>query len=167
MQFNPKLATIVCALALHIHVSGCSPDNRLAEANNKLAKANQRIASLEAQLAKLQKNAPSVNVPTPLPPVSQTRPVEASIASGQQWRYWVSEEKMSGGTRRGASVESTNTVDFDFPYKGSQNGTVTLRIDPQQGKNVLHTKDARFWSALMMRRPTCFLHPGQPIIVRR
>ena len=44
---------------------------------------------------------------------------------------------MTGGTRRTASVDSTNTVNFGFPYNGEQHARLILRTDPQEGKDVM------------------------------
>lgn len=44
---------------------------------------------------------------------------------------------MSEGKTYGASVRSTNTVNFDFPYSGPQRGTLTLRTHPRHGEDVI------------------------------
>ncbi len=139
MKFISKVVMAVCTVGLLAQVTGCSSGDDLTDASSKLAKANQRIATLEAQLAVLQQKGAAASVPVTSPsPTSETKPAEPPPSPvGQQWRYDASEEKMSGGVRKVASVESTNTVDFDFPYKGSQNGTITLRTDPQHGKDVM------------------------------
>jgi hypothetical protein len=128
-------AKALCALGLAVQIAGCSSsDGDLALATKKLEQANQKIAALEVQLAQAQAAfqrgaAPATAGPTPT--------VESEAATGQQWNYQVSEEKMTGGKRRVAAVESTNTVDFGFPYNGSQHGRLVLRTDPQYGKDVL------------------------------
>lgn len=38
---------------------------------------------------------------------------------------------------RGASVVSTNTVEFSFPYQRPQHGTLVLRDTPRFGKDVM------------------------------
>jgi hypothetical protein len=53
---------------------------------------------------------------------------------GSQWSYSGGEDKM-GRKRSFARVTSTNTLSFDFPYQGSQNGTLTIRKS-QSGTNV-------------------------------
>jgi hypothetical protein len=134
-------AKALFALGLVAQIAGCSSDADRAEANKKLEQANQRIAALEAQLTRAQAVVPVASAaaqspvaPAAAAPTSVEQPV---AATGQQWSYNVSEEKMTGGKRRIASVESKNTVDFDFPYNGSQNGHLTLRTDPRYGKDVL------------------------------
>jgi len=130
------LATVTLALA----VMGCSQDANVAEVSKKLELANRRIAVLEAQLAEpkavsLKSEVASSNA-APTAVVSAQKDAAASI-EGQQWRYDVTEEKMTGGKRRTASVESNNTVEFGFPYNGMQNGHLTLRTDSQHGKDIL------------------------------
>lgn len=127
-------------VSLVLAIMGCSEGASVAEANKKLEQANRRIAVLEAQLAEpkavnlksevVSSNAMSTAV------VSAPKEAAASIV-GLQWRYDVTEEQMTGGKRRTASVESNNTVEFGFPYNGMQNGHLTLRTDSQHGKDIL------------------------------
>lgn len=58
-------------------------------------------------------------------------------AMGQQWRYDRSDEGMSGKAVITAQVTSTNTINLDFPYSGSQHGTLTLRRHPRWGNDVI------------------------------
>ncbi len=44
---------------------------------------------------------------------------------------------MGKGTIYQAQVPSSNTVDFDFPYAGAQHATLTLRINPRYGKDII------------------------------
>ncbi|MGX4640872.1 hypothetical protein [Massilia sp. SYSU DXS3249] len=133
----------LCAIGLAAQIAGCSSDADLAETKKKLEQANEKIVALEAQLARAQVSAPvATAAPVAQDPaapavVTSTPDEEPKTAAGQQWSYYVVEEKMTGGKRKTASVESTNTVDFDFPYSGSQHGRITLRIDPRHGKDVL------------------------------
>ena len=62
---------------------------------------------------------------------------EPPIPEGQQWIYSQDEDKMSSGITYHASVLSSNTVNFDFPYSGEQHARLTLRIDPRYGKDVI------------------------------
>lgn len=54
-----------------------------------------------------------------------------------KWSYRVNEDPMTSRKSRFASIESENTVDFDFPYQGSQRGTLTLRDHPTYGRDVI------------------------------
>lgn len=38
-------------------------------------------------------------------------------------------------------MNSLNEVNFDFPYRGNQRGTLTLRIHPKYGKDVMLSID--------------------------
>ncbi|HJQ40266.1 MAG TPA: hypothetical protein VKB93_24235 [Thermoanaerobaculia bacterium] len=62
---------------------------------------------------------------------------EPAATPGSQWSYDNSNDAMAKGTVSQASVESTNTVNFRFPYAGEQHGTLTLRTHPRYGKNVI------------------------------
>jgi hypothetical protein len=56
---------------------------------------------------------------------------------GQQWHYNIETDKMGRGKEYDAWVLSTNTVEFDFPYRGAQRATLTLRSHPRYGKDVI------------------------------
>lgn len=59
------------------------------------------------------------------------------LTGGAQWLYSQSKDPMSKGTTYNAQVLSSNTVNFDFPYAGSQNARLTLRDDPRYGKDLI------------------------------
>lgn len=44
---------------------------------------------------------------------------------------------MSKGRVHQATTISTNLVEFGFPYRGPQSGTLTLRTHPKHGKDVI------------------------------
>lgn len=67
---------------------------------------------------------------TPPPPVPES-------TVGDQWRYIQSDDPMSGKTSYSASVRSTNTVSFGFPYSGAQRATLTLRTHPRHGRDLI------------------------------
>jgi hypothetical protein len=52
-----------------------------------------------------------------------------TAAPGSQWEYWTHQDSM-GRKRSNASVDSTNTLSFGFPYQGWQHGTLALRKSP-------------------------------------
>jgi hypothetical protein len=52
------------------------------------------------------------------------------------WAYRTTEDSM-GRKQSFASVESTNTLSFGFPYQNAQHGTLTIRKSAQWGTNVL------------------------------
>lgn len=88
---------------------------------------------------------PVVTAPLAAPPAAASAPVVAPPAPvaapepilGKQWRYSVDEDPMSSSKTYFASVVSTNSVEFNFPYGGSQNGYLTLRTHPRHGKDVI------------------------------
>jgi hypothetical protein len=64
-------------------------------------------------------------------------PPAAAPQPGSQWYYRQDKDPMGKGTAYFASVLSTNTVNFGFPYSGAQHGTLTLRTHPRYGKDVI------------------------------
>jgi hypothetical protein len=56
---------------------------------------------------------------------------------GSQWSYSQSDDAMGKGTINSAWVPSSNTVNFDFPYSGTQHATLMLRTHPRHGKDVI------------------------------
>lgn len=70
---------------------------------------------------------------SPTPPI----PTPVVVVPGSQWSYSKVADAMSEGTTYHASVLSTNTVEFDFPYTGAQNAQLSLRDDPRKGKDVI------------------------------
>lgn len=121
MKTLPPFALMIsCAL-----VAGCNGSSYELDA------AKKRIAELEAenQNLKAQLSGPGKNAESEVKAGADT--------SGKQWEYTASEDKMSGGVTYYASVKSTNTVNFDFPYRGEQHATLDLRIDPKYGKDTI------------------------------
>jgi hypothetical protein len=63
---------------------------------------------------------------------------EAALAESDiTWQYDTSSEQMGRGLVKRAYVRSQNKVDFDFPYRGAQRGTLTLRVHPKYGRDVI------------------------------
>lgn len=54
-----------------------------------------------------------------------------------KWTYRTSEDQMTSGVTRTASIRSENTVTFGFPYQGAQQGTLALREHPSFGRDVI------------------------------
>lgn len=66
--------------------------------------------------------------------------VEAEETARQlaaKWSYDTSEDAMTSRIQHKASIESENTVSFDFPYRGEQHGTLILRDHPTHGRDVM------------------------------
>jgi hypothetical protein len=142
-----RRAGLVAAILLTTQLPACSSKVEDSAIKEKLTQAETKILVLESELAQLkartEPSATAVSVPVPVP-VAETAVSVTPVAApseirsvGQQWTYSVNEEQMTGGMRKTASVSSTNTVEFGFPYAGSQNGHLTLRTDPRYGKDVI------------------------------
>lgn len=74
------------------------------------------------------------------PPQGESANIGSSVQPslpGSQWSYDRSVDAMGKGTVYHASVSSSNTVNFSFPYSGSQPATLTLRTHPRYGKDVI------------------------------
>jgi hypothetical protein len=61
----------------------------------------------------------------------------SEVTKPENWIYSESADEMGRGLIKGARTESINTVEFDFPYQGSQHGTLYLRSHPRYGKDIL------------------------------
>ncbi len=72
-----------------------------------------------------------VQLTTPVSSSSQQKPAIGN------WTYNSSTDEMSGKASHTARVNSTNTVNFSFPYQGEQHATLALRKHPRQGNDVL------------------------------
>lgn len=57
------------------------------------------------------------------------------------WIYSHDADEMGKGVTHFAMLESTNTVNFDFPYSGEQHGRLVLRLHPRHGKDVMLSVD--------------------------
>jgi len=131
------LGTVLIAGVL---LSACAPDSSLSAAKVELAEANKKITALEKELADARAAAAGPTMdkdrPAKLDGSADTPLEPKSEPTGQQWQYDVSEDPMSGAKRYTASVRSSNTVSFGFPYSGTQRGTLTLRTKGKE-KDVL------------------------------
>ena len=83
-------------------------------------------------------NPSSSPTPSPSGQTNSTNTPTASTApQGTQWVYDSSKDPMGKGTSYGAIIQSSNTVEFAFPYSGPQHATLSLRTHPRFGKNVI------------------------------
>jgi len=53
------------------------------------------------------------------------------------WGYAHETDPMTSKTSHSASTDSSNTVEFSFPYQGAQRGTLTLRRHARHGGDVI------------------------------
>jgi len=77
------------------------------------------------------KKRPGESSSAPAPSVPEAHPEPTS-----PWVY-TSDEDTMGRKRSFAEVVSTNTLDFGFPYQGSQHGTLTIRKSARSGTEVM------------------------------
>jgi hypothetical protein len=57
-------------------------------------------------------------------------------ADAAKWSYYSTTDPMASRPSRTASIQSENTVNFDFPYQGPQHAILTLRNHPSYGRDV-------------------------------
>lgn len=69
--------------------------------------------------------------------IVQSVSTPASNPHGSQWFYSDSADAMGKGAIHNAQVISSNTVDFSFPYTGTQHATLSLRTHPRYGKDII------------------------------
>ena len=74
--------------------------------------------------------------PIPTTHVTST-PAPSNAQPFETWRYSSEEDGMTSKNIHFASIESTNTLEFAFPYNGIQHATLQLRTHPQFGKDVI------------------------------
>lgn len=53
------------------------------------------------------------------------------------WSYFSSQDAMTSKKTFFASIDSVNTLSFDFPYAGAQHATFQLRTHPSYGKDAI------------------------------
>lgn len=58
---------------------------------------------------------------------------KAKVSTMRVWKYWSVRDEMSPSTIHWASIASDNTVDFSFPYNGTQRATLYVRGHPKTG----------------------------------
>lgn len=88
---------------------------------------------------------------TPAATVSTTSPTTPSMLVSDQaqaisqprtpsepyWDYTTEPDKMTGKRATYATLRSSNSLDFDFPYQGQNYGQISVQSRPRQGTDVL------------------------------
>ncbi len=74
---------------------------------------------------------------SPSAPSAQTVSTPTPKLPGSQWFYHQHDDKMGKGVVYQAYVLSSNTVEFGFPYSGTQHATLALRTHPRNGKDII------------------------------
>jgi hypothetical protein len=81
---------------------------------------------------------------SPPPPPPATTPIRTLTAPpppvpGAQWSYATGTDEMTGKSTSSAAVQSSNSVELDFPYHNPQRGTLTIRRHPRHGPSAIFT----------------------------
>lgn len=91
-------------------------------------------ASCERRRAEaLKQRLATLNIET----TTTTSTPTTTIPIGAQWNYSTSKDEMDGTETKYASIESINTLSFDFPYQGEQRMRLTFRSNKKTGKEAL------------------------------
>jgi hypothetical protein len=56
---------------------------------------------------------------------------------GTIWEYQESTDELTRQRSKSAMVNSTNVLEFEFPYSGKQRGQLTVRTHPRYGQDVI------------------------------
>lgn len=131
---NAKLNLIALSISPFLLIACGVPQSELDAAKKQIAELEAKLKLQQAIVSQEQvpskSESPSVKT-IPLEVVPQT-PVQVT-----QWQYTQDEDKMAGGKTFFATVTSSNSVDFGFPYNGEQYSTLSIRNDPKYGKDVI------------------------------
>lgn len=79
----------------------------------------------------------SISKPTPPAPSPASTPAVTTTPSISVWHYSEEQDQMGRGSIKRAWIESSNVINFGFPYAGDQRGTLTIRKHPSYGKDVI------------------------------
>lgn len=122
------LGYVGLVLVVLFGIAICSQSNQGSTTAGTSSTAETAAAAAMAA-AKEAEDAAALAAPPP--------PEQTQVVAGGQWGYASREEGMSGKSVRTASVLSTNTINLDFPYTGSQHATLELRRHPRWGNDVI------------------------------
>ncbi|MFO3704410.1 hypothetical protein ACI6Q5_05360 [Xanthomonas codiaei] len=129
---NNKSATTSTAAA----TPPLSAAELLAKAQDKALATSVRIENI-ALLKSAHPTSPEAGTATLLQTDLEKQLHAEQNPVGLQWRYRMNTDEMSGNATRSASVDSTNSFEFDFPYTGRQHATLQLRRHPRWGSDVI------------------------------
>jgi len=104
---------------------------------SELEPANPKYAAEAQRLAKVMADQEA----TAKAKAAETQAREQKRSAGLLWNYVTNEDSMSGKVIRYAVVESLNSVNFGFPYNGTQRGKLSLRKHPRWGESAYLSLD--------------------------
>jgi len=122
-----------------------SPEQKQARATGVMDDAKVAASTRLASAQSLLKDFPSspdaerakALIPELEEKVKEEREAIRKANIGKQWRYFSNEDSMSGKSSKSASVTSSNSFAFDFPYQGTQKATLSIRRHPRHGNDVI------------------------------
>lgn len=85
-------------------------------------------------------SSPAAQIVAPPPQPTEAEKAKAAEIADQlrptRWHQNATDDAMTGKPIVWATVESLNTIEFDFPYQGPQRATLALRDHPKHGKDA-------------------------------
>lgn len=140
-------------LVIPVVISGCTPPNMSSDQQNdrKISIEKPDVPSAEKLISMaLDKSWPAearrnyanqaVNLYPNTPWAEKATSIITDIDKeliGSQWTYLSDTDSMTGKKSYSATVTSSNSFNFDFPYQGEQNAKLTLRNHDRHGKDVI------------------------------
>jgi len=65
-----------------------------------------------------------------------------------KWQYQEKADKMSSGKKYYASIDSDNSIDFEFPYDGGSTGSITVRNTDNKNEVLIGISKGQFNSGV-------------------
>jgi hypothetical protein len=70
---------------------------------------------------------------------NQNEPTQSTTLPSPRWIYASEKDSLSKGKIDEASIQSSNTFEFGFPYGGAQHANLILRSHPRYGRDIIVT----------------------------
>src|SRR5947209_6532585 len=136
-----RTANLICVM-LWIAAGGCSDPRPRTAADILSDLEKERAAGRPEAALKFARDL--VNTyggrPEADTAAKQIPKLEAALKIAEEankWTYLVNEDAMTSRKAKYATIKSENTVTFNFPYQGSQRGTLMLRDHPTYRRDVI------------------------------
>lgn len=68
---------------------------------------------------------------------SKDEQIESFVEEPHKWDFRTSIDEVSGKSIKSATLNSSNSVEFDFPYNGGSIGSIRVRNHPRFGKDII------------------------------
>lgn len=80
----------------------------------------------------------TVTMPAPIPLAAKEQDTQAAaVDTGTEWKYSKDVDAMTSKMSSSAMITSENSLDLNFPYKGSNYGRLVVRNHPKEGLGLI------------------------------